>query len=677
VKKISAYAGLTALVIGVRALLQGVPRQSLPELHVLLEITAGLIALMVMKMALVRYYSRRADRFLMLGVGFLGSGLLDLYHGLAGSSLFARGGGAEVWGWPASRLFLLVFLLGACVVCKASEDTDDGRLDQRLVYAGASGLLLTLFAVLAFAPLPAAQPALQRTLELASGLLFLLLLGRALAKGFWRTGTFDHFLVLSLLSSFFGQTLFLALAADPADVADPLVLAGHVAKILACLFVVAGLLGDMFTLFRRADRTAVELARAYAALQAEEHQRTRAEEERDRFFDLSVDLLCIAGMDGSFRQLSRAWEKVLGWSLDELKARPLLDLVHPDDLEATRRESQRLRMGGAVVDFENRYVTREGGWRWLAWRAVAVPDKGLIYSVARDISERKRIEQMKNDFVAVVSHELRTPLTSIRGSLGLLGGGVAGELPEKARTLVDIATKNSDRLVRLINDILDVEKIESGEMGFRLVPQDLMALVEQAVEENQTYGQPYGITLRVAEGARTLVRADGDRLRQVLNNLLSNAVKFSPRDGVVTVGVTARDGRARLSVTDRGKGIPPEFQARIFEKFTQADATSTRQRGGTGLGLSISKAIVERHGGEIWFETAAGLGTTFFVELPLWLAAPLPVLGHPVAAAALGEGERAFRGFDEELGRRMIGEDGDAAAEGGGELDAAKALVQS
>jgi PAS domain S-box-containing protein len=629
VKQILAYAGLVLAALAARVLLEDLQWQRSAELHTLLEVVAGLLALMLTKMALVRHYSRRSDRFLLLGVAFLGTGLLDIFHGLASSPMVGEVPpglmtlAAQSWGWIASRLFLAIFLLGACIATRMCDE-EEGRLNQRAVYLGAGGLIAGFFLLLAFAPLPASylmSLSARRGLELLPAALFLLMLGSSLRRGTWRSGGFDHWMVLSLLAGFLGQALFMAFARGPAD---PLVVAGHLAKIFSYLFVLFGLLGDMYSLYRHADRTAAELAHTNVALQAEAHGRSRAEEDRNRFFDLSLDLLSIAGADGYFRQLSPAWEQTLGWTTEELKARPYVDFVHPEDRQVTDRESQLLRLGGTVVDFENRYATRDGGWRWLSWRAVAVPEKGLIYGVARDISERKRVEQMKNDFISVVSHELRTPLTSIRGSLGLISGGVAGELPEKARILVDIASKNSDRLVRLINDILDVEKIESGQMGFRLVPQDLMALVEQAVEANQPYGQPYGISLRIVDSVRVLVRADADRMQQVLTNLLSNAMKFSPRSGVVEVGVTAENGKARLRVTDHGKGIPPEFQEHIFEKFAQADATSTRQQGGTGLGLSISRAIVERHGGSIWFESVAGQGTTFFVELPEWMAEPAP-----------------------------------------------------
>lgn len=359
------------------------------------------------------------------------------------------------------------------------------------------------------------------------------------------------------------------------------------------------------------------LAEREATIEEEIQQRTRAERERDQLFVLSLDMLCIAGFDGTFKQLNPAWERTLGWTLEELLACPYRELVHPHDLETIERELSELRSHKATSHFEIRLQTRAGHYRWLSWGVAALPGQGLLYGVVRDIDERKRVERMKDDFISVVSHELRTPLTSIHGALSLTTGGVAGELPEKARTLVEIAAKNSDRLVRLVNDILDMEKMESGTMTFRPAQIEVMPLLEQAAESNRAYCDLYGVGLRIVEEAEDArVWADADRLQQVLANLLSNAAKNSSRGGAIEIGACRVDGWLRIRVTDHGPGIPPEFQPHVFEKFAQADVSPARQSGGTGLGLSISKAIVEQHGGRLWFETSPETGTTFLFDLP-------------------------------------------------------------
>ena len=197
--------------------------------------------------------------------------------------------------------------------------------------------------------------------------------------------------------------------------------------------------------------------------------------------------------------------------------------------------------------------------------------------------------------------------------------------------MIDIAYKNSERLVRLINDILDIEKIESGKMVFHMQPLDLMALIGQALEANRAYAEQFGVTLLVTRTAPELqIMGDGDRLIQVLTNLISNACKFSPRGTSVDITVTRRESAVRIAVIDHGPGIPPEFQTRIFQKFAQADASDSRKKGGTGLGLSISKAIVEKHGGEIGFATAPAQGATFYFDLPVWT----PIIPLPLPAAA-------------------------------------------
>jgi signal transduction histidine kinase len=245
-----------------------------------------------------------------------------------------------------------------------------------------------------------------------------------------------------------------------------------------------------------------------------------------------------------------------------------------------------------------------------------IEPRGLLRSL-RYATERKRLEWLKEEFVATVSHELRTPLTSISGSLGLLMGRWASTLPDPAARLLAIADKNCQRLVRLINDILDIEKLEAGRVVFNLSCVDIRTLVNQTIEANRGFAEGHGVRVRLdTASADGEVSADPDRLAQVITNLLSNAIKFSPEDEEVLVAIEKLGDVIRITVRDRGCGIPADFKPHIFEKFAQADATSSRQKGGTGLGLSIVKQIVERLQGEVSFDNAPGGGTTFRVDLP-------------------------------------------------------------
>ncbi len=238
-------------------------------------------------------------------------------------------------------------------------------------------------------------------------------------------------------------------------------------------------------------------------------------------------------------------------------------------------------------------------------------------SISQDISERKKFERMKNEFISTVSHELRTPLTSIRGALGLLIGGRAGALPKAASELASLAYRNSERLVHIINDILDIEKIESGKFSFHIRPFDVVGIIRQSLEENLGYGEKYGVRFVFKNASHEIhVLADSDRLLQVLANLLSNAAKFSPSGSEVWVAVQSGDGFVSFSVRDFGTGIPESFRPLIFEKFSQNEDPDGRHFEGTGLGLSITKKLVEAMQGTIGFETEVGKGTTFTVNLP-------------------------------------------------------------
>ena len=280
----------------------------------------------------------------------------------------------------------------------------------------------------------------------------------------------------------------------------------------------------------------------------------------------------------------------------------------------------------------------------------------LIGSVVTylDITKRREIERMKNEFISVVSHELRTPLTSIRGALGLVASGRLGALPEKSQRMLDIAVTNTDRLVRLINDILDIERIESGRVVMARRACDAASLVAQAVDVMRPLAEKAGVTVSASSGPWRLW-ADPDRILQTLTNLLSNAIKFSSPGGTVEVETDPRGTDAVLfRVRDHGRGIPADKLERIFERFEQVDASDAREKGGTGLGLAICRSIVQQHGGRIWAESVPGQGTTFYFTLPI--AEPARAQPEPAAPAQLAAGRTVLVCDDDPSIRSIVAE---------------------
>ncbi len=298
-------------------------------------------------------------------------------------------------------------------------------------------------------------------------------------------------------------------------------------------------------------------------------------------------------------------------------------------------------VGLLVDDFNHMLAEIQARDEALQIERVSLRQRTVDMKLARD--EAERASRVKSEFISTVSHELRTPLTAISGALGLVVGGATGELPLQAREMVNIAHKNSRRLSFLINDLLDMEKLLAGKLHFDLRGQALMPLLEQTLADNQSYAAQFQVNFLMrhrADGVQ--VNVDAQRLQQVMANLLSNAAKFSPQGATVEVDVRVRGELVRVDVIDHGAGIPADFQSRIFQKFSQADASDTRQKGGTGLGLAISRELIERMGGRMGFESRPGDGARFFFELPSWTAlasqaAPLAPLvpAQPVPGARI------------------------------------------
>jgi PAS domain S-box-containing protein len=385
---------------------------------------------------------------------------------------------------------------------------------------------------------------------------------------------------------------------------------------------------------RTADEVG-QLAEAFNEMTRKLRDTTVSRDYLDRVLETMGECLVVTGPDGTITRVNPAVCKLSGVDEDELMGQNCRDLIRAPDGYVSLLEA--LGPDGSAYGLETELLAR-GGEAVPVMVSVAAMEappgrtRGFVV-VAADISERLRNEQQKDEFVTMVHHEVRAPLTAVRGAIGLLDGGVAGDLDERGRELVEIALRNSERMERLVNDILSSRKLDSGRMQFHIEKTELMLLVEQAVGGTSVYASKHDVRLEIVENLPdAIVRVDPDRMIQVLTNVLSNAVRFSAADGVVTVRVNRHGDLLRVAISDTGPGISEDFRDRVFEAFARGEHDDWRHRSGTGLGMSISKGIIEELGGTISFETEIGVGTTFFVDIPESGRTPEPSkIGHPIA----------------------------------------------
>ena len=392
---------------------------------------------------------------------------------------------------------------------------------------------------------------------------------------------------------------------------------------------------------RRQDEAALEASRQRAA-------------ESDALFTLSMDMVGVAGTDGYFKRINPSWSTILGWTTEDVLAEPFLSFVHPDDRAATEAEAAKLAAGGRTLSFDNRYRHADGSYRNLSWTATASENGQLIYAVGRDVTEQKRMDaelsaahatameasRLKSEFLANMSHEIRTPMNGVIGMTGLL---LDTPLSPEQREYAETINRSAESLLTIINDILDFSKIEAGKLDIEAIDFDLRTVVEDAAELIAPRADEKGLELAVMvhPDVPRAVRGDPVRVRQVLVNLLNNAVKFTEAGEVVLRVKSAESSEGtevvRFVVTDTGIGIRPEQQERLFESFTQADASTTRTFGGTGLGLAICRQLAERMGGEIGVESEVGKGSSFWFTCLFEKAQQVP--------AVPGKGKAALRGL--------------------------------
>jgi PAS domain S-box-containing protein len=415
---------------------------------------------------------------------------------------------------------------------------------------------------------------------------------------------------------------------------------------------------------RQPDRGLLEMLGALGSQIGQYVERKHAEQELDRYFSLSLDMLCIANYDGYFIRVNPAWERTLGYSVEEMTASPFLDFVHPEDRPATLAEMENLSKGADTISFENRYRAKDGSYRWMLWNATPFVQDKLIYAAARDITGRKRDEakilhlreeaetanRAKSEFLARMSHEIRTPLNVAIGM-----GDVLERTPLNAeqRQYVRVMQRAGGELLTRINDLLDLSKAESGRIILEEIDFELSDVTEAALEIMSMRAKEKHIELRaeIQDTAPSRLRGDPDRLRQVLINLVANAIKFTDQGRIVLRVESDPEphapGALRFSVSDTGIGIPPGKLDSIFEAFTQGDASTTRKYGGTGLGLAISKRLVELMNGRIWAESPPGGGATFYFTAQFGVAGPaLPTLAERPEELEPAQPEASFRGLN-------------------------------
>lgn len=392
---------------------------------------------------------------------------------------------------------------------------------------------------------------------------------------------------------------------------------------------------------RRLQPHEISLLRDLAAMAADElNQMTlvslqrsvqEAQEGLHKFFNLSLDMLCIADFEGHFTKLNPAWSKTLGYSLEELCDVPFVEFVHPEDQEQTIREAERLTTGAHTVAFENRYRCRDGSYRYLLWTAAPDLEARRIYAVARDVTTfrvaeeklRRAVQiaeeasQAKSRFLAHMSHEFRTPLNSVIAFSKLLLEERPELLSEEARVYVERIASNGMHLLDLVNDILDLSKIEAGKLEVKVETVALEPLIQAVLGELEVQAHAKGISLHAdVPEALHPIRSDPQRLRQILINLVGNAVKFTDQGSVtVQVDATASLEPTRIDIIDTGIGIPKRQQMSVFDAFKQIESGLSRSHGGTGLGLAICKSLVTRLGYRLEVESEVGRGSTFSVVL--------------------------------------------------------------
>ena len=631
--KVWSYAGVALLLAAVYALLE---ISSWPyggtQLHTIMEVSATLFAAVVGVTALVRYYARRHNMILFLGVGFCGTALLDGYHAVVSSTFFGAlfpspPESLIPWSWNASRTFLAILMFLSWLAWRREQKlAKAGQVSDFVVCVGLATLTLFSFAFFAFVPLGPAyfqEFIFGRPEEFVAAAFFAAALVGYLDKQAWRESPLDHWIVVSLIVGFLGQALFMSRSYN---LFDGMFDMAHVLKIVSYVFVLVGLLNEMYFTWRIEQQSAADLEARHRGL---------------------VDTLpvCILQKDsaGRFIFANQAYGEFTGHKIKDILGKTDFDLSPPDVAEHFRADDRAVIESGQ--QFRNIEAnTTDGKTRWVEVIKSPIRDAGGqivgTQAIFWDVTERKMaveaLEQAKqaaesanrakSDFLANMSHEIRTPMNAVIGMTELL---LDGDVNTIQRDYLTTVLESAESLLAIINEILDFSKIEAGHLELEELEFDLRDEVADTLRTLSTRAFSKGLELswRVATDVPQRVWGDPIRIRQVVLNLVGNAIKFTER-GEVVVEISCQDLSDEnltllVAVQDTGVGIREDRIDAIFSVFAQADNSTTRQFGGTGLGLTISLRIVEAMGGRIWVESQEGMGSTFRFTMQLRVSGDL------------------------------------------------------
>ncbi len=655
--RIGTYVGLGVFLFAGYILLLESTWVGNKQIHTLMELLATFLAAMVGTLALVRYYSQKDNTFLLIGAAFVGTALLDGYHTVVTSTFFdfyfpSPAPSLIPWSWNASRTYLSIFMLLSWVAWrKENIKGEEGRVREIAVYAGMGILTLAFFIFFAFIPLPRAyypEFIFGRPEEFISAAFFLMALIGYYRKGAWKTDVFEHWVVLSLIVGFLGQAIFMSSSFQLFDTMFDL---AHLLKKVSYFAVLTGLFISVYTTHKTVYRQQGELLKEVAdRQQAEAVARATSSRLSSLIENLHAGILVennsrhIAVVNQPFCDLfgiPAAPAVLLGTDCSNAAEESKHLFIDPQAF--VERIDQILQKREIVtgellylVDgrtFERDYVPIFVGdlYEGHAWQYVDITERKKSEAKMQDYAQKlewtnieisdaltkaEEATQAKSAFLASMSHELRTPLNSIIGFANVLQKNKAQNLNDKELKYLERLTVNATDLLNLINDILDISKIEAGEIALDETAINLGELIHETVDQLKGHARvrETKFIVELPEDVAPL-RTDRTRLKQILVNLIGNALKFTDH-GTVTVSVEANpDTHAvkNIHVRDTGIGIPADRLEMIFEAFQQADNSIAQKYGGTGLGLAISRRICQAMGCQLTVESEEGLGSTFTV----------------------------------------------------------------